>query len=262
MKVALCLSGLSSGLNHKHGGLPVSFKSEASNYKKYFIDENNADVFFHSWANAHEREIIDIYNPVRYLFEEKKTFKKPTIYNFIYNIYGFVFGHKNTTELYRLNNIYSRWYSLYKSISLLNDYQVENGIEYDFILLSRFDLTLLSLFDCSELDPDDFYIGNWLGFKNSAGLIIQEEDVAKEKSLISFPRGYPKNNAVLDFWFLSSSENIIKFSKLFLDIEVLIKEFGPNNHILAYEYINKKKIGKILSLYKRQFYDFNLTRWL
>ncbi len=262
MKVAMCLSGLSSGLNYKHGGLPVSFESEALNYKKYFTDKHNADVFFHSWSSEHENEIINAYNPCDYIFEDKKVLKNPTIYDFIYNLYSLLFGGKDKVELHRLNNIYSRWYSLYKSVTLLENYQIKHSIEYDFVLLTRFDLTILSLFDCSELNQNEFYVGDWLGFKNETGLIIPEQDVVNNLSSNSFHRGYPNNNSILDFWFLSSSKNIVKFSKLFLEIDRLVNKFGPNNHILAYEYILECGMADTLSLYKKQFHDFNLTRWL
>ena len=55
MKIALCLQGLSSGLNDK--GDLVSFENSAETIKKNIIDPNNADVFIHSWSVEHEEGI-------------------------------------------------------------------------------------------------------------------------------------------------------------------------------------------------------------
>jgi len=126
---------------------------------------NNCDVFFHTWYNpmdlsmkklcpGHENRrfhdnlninLPKITNPKKYIIEQQKTFpEKPnwkiTDKTFeacwpwasVYNKETFIkdrnFAHQ------------SMWYSIAKSISLKEEYSIENNIKYDCVILSRFDV--------------------------------------------------------------------------------------------------------------------------
>ena len=121
MKIALCLQGLSSGLNDK--GDPVSFESSAETIKKNIIDPNNADVFIHSWGEDAliSENIKSIYSPKSYIFEKQISFTSSE------NV------PSSLSDPLKYHSTKSRWYSHGKSLSLKKQY--EEKMDLNMILL-------------------------------------------------------------------------------------------------------------------------------
>lgn len=145
----------------------------------------------------------------------------------------------------RINNHYSRWYSFMQSVNLKTEYENNNGFKYDGVMVSRFDVAWLQYLNFSEYDMDYFYVSQW----------TRNNKIRKEE------------NKLKDIWFLSSSNNINKFSNLYLmldkynQIESLKhRALGISSHYLAKYHCDKNdlKIKKILKLDERKNGIINL----
>jgi hypothetical protein len=162
MKVALCLFGQPRLIEN-----PYTHKSHHS----WIMEKYDTDVYAHSWVSEDERPfdysdwgigmgladvqvkyvksiILNNYCPKKYSFEEPKTFsleedvrKKVQLLNY-----------------YSLNNeinLMSHLYSMSKSIELL-----DKSVEYDWVILSRYDNYIESLPDLNSLDKNSLYLSN------------------------------------------------------------------------------------------------------
>jgi hypothetical protein len=261
-KIALCLHGIAAGKNFKHGGLEVSFKEEAKSYKKHIVDINDCDVFMHSWSVDARIELDAIYSPKASLFENSEVLYLPTIFERIKDFKKKVRGKKR--ELYRLNNIYSRWLTFKRAVDLVRDYEKIHGISYDFIMVSRFDTTLKVDVDFSKLDSTKFYAGDWIGYRDSAGDEIPEENLANHPDkYFKYSRGFPANNDGLqDFWFISNSNNMMEFSKIYDELDYLIQKTGVSNHRISARKL--KEMGLLKNFERLLVFseDYCLTRWM
>lgn len=263
MKIAFCLHGLSSGLNFKEGGLPVTFGSEAKLFHKHLIDLNTTDCFFHTWESDFSENIIKTYNPKKFKVESTKVFVKP---NFIdklkYYINNKFIGVKE--ELHRVNNVYSRWYSFYESVKLVTDYEKETGVKYDYIFISRFDMSLFVDIKFENFNKSKFYCGDWYVFYDKDNNMLDEKKLFNnEKKFRKKIDGYPANDrGISDFWFFAERDLMVSFSKIYLELNTLIKAAGKSNHLIALEKLKmigkEKDIEKFLEFGK----DYYLSRWI
>lgn len=261
-KIAFCLHGLAAGKNFKHGGLNVTFESESSLYKKHILNINNCDVFLHSWSTEAADDLISTYQPEKYLFENPTVFVKPALKEKIKDFKNKIRGKKR--ELYRINNIYSRWATFKRVIDLVSKHEDEKSIKYDFIFVGRFDMSLFSDLDFNNLDNSKFYSGKWIGFRDSHGNIISDEKIEFiDDKKFKYEKGFPSTNeGISDFWFAGSPSKIFEFAEIFDELESLIKTAGKSNHKIALEKI--KRMG-MLENYERVLEfssDYQLTRWL
>lgn len=261
-KVALCLHGIAKGQNYKHGGLEVGFEREAELYSKNYIMPNHADVFVHSWSGEYQSQIDAVYKPVLSSYEASRSFVSPSFKDHLIDLQNRLTGRPR--ELNRLNNIYSRWYSLYRVIELLRSHEQKNKFAYDFVMVSRFDMSLLSTVDFMSMEKDKFYVADWLGYRSSGGAILAEGEIfSSQDKAFEFKRGFPHDDeGLLDFWFISSSKVMSVFSQIFLELESLVSKVGMSNHKIALRKIMEMNaLGDIRPKY-RAFEDFCLTRWM
>ena len=185
MRIELCFHGLIGGVRGKNMEVNPAFSTEdggsatvlGTSYKhnkKNIINCNeNIDVFVHSWSYDIENEINNLYKPKLMLAEKQIMFKVP---DYIRSSSKRAFAH------------FSRWYSFKKVVELKRQYEIDNNIIYDFVLVQRFDLlwNIQVLFD--NLKKDIFYIGN--------------------------SKLNPKVE-ISDRWFISNSKDMDRFSMLY-----------------------------------------------
>lgn len=261
MKIAFCLHGISSGKNFKNGGLPVTFENEASLFKEHIIDKYNTDCFYHTWESDATESLKELYKPKNHLVEKAKIFFKPKLFDYLKH---FLNKFRGIDELQRKNNIYSRWYSFNKSIELVLNYQKENNIKYDFIFITRFDMSLFKDVKFESLNNSNFYCGDWYTFYNQKNQQIDEKLLYNNLNKASkIVEGYPYNeHGISDFWFCSSPKTMEDFAQIFYKLNKLIENVGKSNHLIALEQlklINKvDKLEKILEFGK----DYYLSRWI
>lgn len=180
-KVAVCYYGIASNIgnieNSNAPSLPVNYKTTYKNHMSNIIEENNADVFIHTWSSHMHDDLIKDFNPKYCIAEPQIDFTEEA--NKISNNPS-MFGH------FQRHHVLSRWYSTKKSIELKKKYEEETGVNYDYVILTRFDCIYNGDWNVSNLDSDKFYIaGGWSQNYNE-----------------EFP----------DLWFISNSENMDKLS--------------------------------------------------
>lgn len=152
MKIAICFFGKFTGINLRgdEQGFKIPFE-----YLKKNILRDNIDIFFHGWNDNEEKgvELVNLFSPKKYILENQKKFDHP------YKDYNFVPSGPWNTKDY-INNNYSRFYSLKKSVELVDE-------SYDLIMVSRFDTIFYEPIRFDLLYPENFYTTNW--HKNNEG---------------------------------------------------------------------------------------------
>jgi hypothetical protein len=134
MKIALCFSGQAR-----------SFEKGYEYYKRNLLDRYDVDVYIHSWkrdATVGEKSIVDLYNPVGYLFEDPPETDANTKYT-----------HTPDIQKYPPRNNYLQFYSMYKCSTLIQG-------NYDWVIRSRTDYALNVAIPFEELDSNYLYIPN------------------------------------------------------------------------------------------------------
>jgi hypothetical protein len=211
MKIALCLCGIlggKSGSGGVGGSIPASLGKQF--YEESLLRNNDVDIFVHSWSKCAEKQILETYNPKKYLIEEQEMFENVTIQDYGFNSFEEVFqtkadkivydahtkkpnvGFKEMVDYYKalIFRSNSRWLSTQKSIQLKKEHEEENNFKYDFVMSSRFDIGFNKKIDFRPLDPEIFYANYRIGR-------VDEQD------------------AFYDLVFLSGSENMDKFGDLY-----------------------------------------------
>lgn len=261
MRVALCYHGIAKGHNFKNGGLPVGFDHEFDLMTKNLIEHNkdcSFDIYLHSWSLDYEKEVVSKMNPIDYIFEPSRKFKKPSFFKVVKEKVKKSIG--KGYEVNRINNIYSRWFS-YKQVC---DLVKKSNQEYDLVIVTRFDMCLLSPFDLSKIKTDKFYSGDWITFYNGDKELLEEDYDLKNSSFKEVLKGYPHDHEGLqDFFFISSNEYMLhSFSTIFDNLKTFIKQFGPSNHMIAK---GKLEVDGMLQKHQRVLTyskDYFLSRWL
>ena len=267
MKIALCLYGV-VGSSKGKAHLGSSDDILSLGYKKYFeniIEDNDVDVFIHSWSKDREQQILNFYNPIRYSIEEQEIFDIPK------HIKG-----NSPSEPKRVEFVFSRWRSTQKVLNLKMLFEKENNFEYDLCLLSRFDVAFESKLDFYNIKKDKINFSNWYGiqydqvadiFKDGRGIFYKLKERKNIDNLKKFGRGYPYDGeGLLDYWILSDKK-INTFADIF---DKLPEYFQPGNcpgspyvsnhkvllhHIKTVNYL--KDINFILDPTK----DHSMIRW-
>jgi len=189
MKIAICLVGLVGDSKEKYGSFgkghtPVDYRIGHYFTMKNIVETNQilgfeVDFFIHSWSVNFEKELIDSYQPKKYIIEKQINFNQDTN---------------------RKNAIKSRWYSTYQSMSLKKSYEVENNFIYDYVMLHRFDRMFKVPLIFNQFNKDLFHISHTESCTNQ---------ICSCKSTGRFH----------DTWFFSNSEYMDKFSTLYLTLD-------------------------------------------
>jgi hypothetical protein len=140
-------------------GLPRNVDNAFNSINECLIKPNNADVFIHSWIDEHNdlsNRILQLYNPVKFLFENQKKFVNDSL-----DLTRMMLSHgRSYTREKFVEMIYSSWYSNQQSNTLKECYRLENNVTYDYIIRARFDITYSKPIICSEYDPNILHIAN------------------------------------------------------------------------------------------------------
>ena len=216
MNVAICLSGL-IGSSRKYGqGKTIDYKKTKFFFEKNFSDKNiNFFYFLHCWNKEIKDEIVEFYNPTDYLFETPLKID-------------------NRLD-YKQNTYISSNYSKKKVIELKKNYEEDNNIKFDLIILTRFDLLIYKQLNLHSLDKKKFYVvGPRTHHSKSCKCLFCDESNI--------------NHCLNDPLFIGSSSDIDKFSLAYDNLD----QYGyESNHI-----ITKKHILK-MGLWERVDYIFN-----
>lgn len=213
MKIALVFHGLSEGKNEK--GLSTSINIESfKNIKSRLIKD--CDIYFHTWDSKKKKNIIDILKPKKFIFENSTIFKNKieSKLNDICNNINEDISNFIPNNQY-LFSFYSRFYSLYKSVSLITNINI-----YDMIIISRFDLYLLKKLDILKYNKKNIlYVNKFYGEEYLTGDNIVCLDGIQNifnKNILLY--------GVMDYFFIGSPSIILKFSKLYFKLDEYFKK--------------------------------------
>ncbi len=131
-KIALCLSGVVGSVERWGKGNDLDFYEGYKHLKKAIIRNANTDIFIHSWSKKYEKELCKLYKPVNSFFEKQIDFKYQNPKSFA---------------------IMSQGYTRKSSVKLALDHDKE----YDFIVLTRFDLAWFKSINFNNLDKTKIY---------------------------------------------------------------------------------------------------------
>ncbi len=248
MKIALCLHGLVGTIDkYGKGIVDIPPRVGHEHFKRHIVDVNNeVDTFIHTWSVDWEEGLKELYNPVAMTAEEQPDFKmkgnlkemaKKAMKDATFE------GPDLATFMNRTQAIYCRWKSTQKVLNLLK----ESGKQYDYVLLTRFDVAFLV----------DFVFKNY----------------DSNKSYAMGPAGptYDGIQHINDLWFFANQENMIKFSNLFDSLEEEKYKLHINsNHALARQHLIETGLNdKLEYVFKREWTgtpgkitsDTPLVRW-
>jgi hypothetical protein len=239
MRSALCLFGIVGGTNGKNGkGNTIDFVKCCENYHKHIIEVNHCDIFIHSWSIDYAEKLNAIYAPKKFLYEPQRMFN-------IVNKEELTVSVKRDTFLTS-----SRWYSTQQSINLKKQYEEDNGFQYDWVMISRFDLMFFVDFDFSKLDKGNIYISH---FNNLAGSKNNHSTLPdKNNNTLTTDR-------YLDLWLVAGSQFMDQFGQLYDNFD---KYSNTDPHHAMWQHIHSfagdpRKITKFMFY---RWYDYELDR--
>ena len=261
MKIAFCLHGLVGSRSSKYGlNKNINLKIPYSYFQKnIFKNNSNVDIFLHSQSYEAKKELIHLYKPKSFKIEKLKDFsfsiKHPhlkrlnilRLKSFVESLIGIKSSKKKISYLIKKANAsYSRWYSFKEAIKLMRQYERKHNFKYDIVFITRYDLIIkkkfyLNLFNKKKLTVS--HHNSVPGPRNNYMTKPQKNNKTSTKGLS-------------DLWFASCSENMVKFSKLFDQIE----NYPISNHFSSFYHAKYHKL-KIDFKYFRYF-DFELWRRL
>lgn len=157
MKIALCLSGQLRFLQQGY----------AENIFPFILQGNDIDVFIHTWAIDDEQDgksyingggfamgspvnksymldVLNLYRPVKYLIQQQIPFENGKY-------------PERTMPGIKSHNLFSMFYSIYKSNQLKTEYEKENNFTYDIVIRCRFDIKLDKKIDLT-VDMSKIYL--------------------------------------------------------------------------------------------------------
>lgn len=235
MKIALCFYGLAESLNGRNfnsGPSAIVDFRIGYYYNISNVITDNTDIFIHTWSVNSKNEIIQKYKPKKSIFEEQIKFDDDK----------------------RKNSCNSRWYSHNKVISLCKDYEKENDFNYDFIMITRFDIAFLTKINFNNLNPDFIYLSHSSDFIN------------KDKKMESYePDCIPicndchvaNHNAInmnrfSDTYFIGGSAIV----NLFFNVTNILH----SNHVTIAKHFREKKFIDKVHFYLHNGLDWVFTR--
>ena len=164
MKIAILMHGLAGSSNKYGTGDQFDVSISHKHFLENILNVNPSceiDVFMHSWSTDHEKTVIDLYKPKDFLFEDQIHFDFEYIVgdpNLPMNegstTNGVFFGMENI----RFHSLFSRWYSAQVVNDLKNKYAKNNNINYDLVMLTRYDLAYLEPFEFEKMSQDKITI--------------------------------------------------------------------------------------------------------
>tara|TARA_B110000261_G_scaffold159750_1_gene198226 strand:+ start:6160 stop:7020 length:861 start_codon:yes stop_codon:yes gene_type:complete len=236
VRIAFCLFGLSYGNNDDDNSdkflnvrnSRITYDISHKYFKKYIFDNNdNIDVFMHTWDNTKKDNILQLYNPVSYIFEKPIDFRNK--------------GPNNVSKA-RVHSSYSMFYSIKKVINLKKKYEEDNNFEYDYVFLTRFDIYIQKPIIFSSYNKTFLYGGllckiydqNNTEVPGSEYFSIiknmKTEDIQKMKHIPDTEsKKEPYNKHIHDLFFFSNSNYINVFSLLFDNIPNLVYQVSLVN---------------------------------
>lgn len=223
-RAALCLRGAvakRSGHFYLVGDLyndTTPYIKYTSVYKcimKHIVDANpeyDIDIFIHCWNKDLQDDIVSLYKPVKYLFEDNNIYAE--------EIQSHCVDPKDFGGI-------SHSLSIRKVLEMQEEYSKENSVAYDLIVLFRPDVLLWKDMPFSNYDLNYFYVDGHVDYNGDTFFIMSSQDAILFKDLyLSLNYG---NRHYTHFWIKLF---IIKYCNLSIKSDTIM----PGKH---YEVLRK-----------------------
>lgn len=165
MKIAICFFG-NTGADYS-GDLTKKIKYYnpkicLQNAKNVFLKNYKPDYFVHCWNQEYKKIILNELEPKAFNFEK---YKSRLILNSKKYKKGFEYTYKFYQDKKKLAYEYMssqfRWYSTSKVINLMNNYSIKKKINYDLVVIMRFDFfSNKSIINLEKYDKNFLYTFN------------------------------------------------------------------------------------------------------
>jgi hypothetical protein len=202
MRVAICMRGAISKQNAFFKQNDLYSQGEYVDYQKCYrsifkhIVQPNAysfDFFLHSWNPDLEDELKKLYNPVSSSFEDNR----------IYN--------DEISSLCQHDTDFggiSQALTIKKSIELKEKYEKENSIQYDLVIVYRYDVLLWKDINLIEYDKEKIYVNAHCDSNGDFHFIMNQNNATQFKYLYdSIKLG---NHYIMHFWIKNYVINYMK----------------------------------------------------
>lgn len=215
MKIALVFHGISHGYNEKGDITNISKNSYQSIINNLLDLKNiNYDTYFHSWNSDNNKILLDLIKPKKYEFSDRINFEdKYELLNKNINLISESTA-RFTSEKKILNSIYSRFYSLYKSIDIVNNIDT-----YDMVIITRFDIFVKNKINIEKFNKNALNI-----FKFSNEDMITESSKATLDGITDYWNKDIFDHGVADYIFIGNPENIKLFSNIYDNLSIYLKD--------------------------------------
>jgi hypothetical protein len=201
MRIAICFYGLHPDItNTKYIN-----KNLVKNFVPQYLEKNfmnqyeNIDSFVHSWSIEKKEKIIKEYNPTEYDIEEQKIFNIPEDIKNTKNKNNNT-NNEKCKQVYKMcwvEVMFSMFYSIKKVLNLMNQYEKNNKIEYDIVILSLMDIIWLKPFTINKID-DRTAIYNPIWGKKNYHSIKNNYKMVKGDLIIGNSNNIYKLNTIYD----------------------------------------------------------------
>ncbi len=235
MKIAFLLFGIVGGTRKYGAGNTVNYDDCAKNYKEKIFQNYDVDVFIHTWSTKYEKPLKRIYEPKASIFQPQIQFNVSKCAEWA--------KKDRFVEL-------SRWYSTQKVIQLQYEYSCHNNINYDFIMLSRFDMLWKQSIPFNKLEKDMLYLSNWNNYGKGFTSPI-------DRTNNSYPFG-KKMRLYQDLWIIGNQEQMNHIAKLY-DNVLAHKGDKHSPHGFLFGHLFNKYHSVIKFMYYYMI-DYNLYR--
>ena len=153
-RAALCIRGavskIASRFTYKNSIYTsnepyINYKSVYNSIKKHIINANSdfdVDIFFQSWSYDIKNELVQLYNPVSYSFEDNSIYADEI---------------EDKCQIASDFGGISQALAIQKVLTLKEEYENNNGFKYDIVILFRPDILIFTDMIFSKYDLSYFY---------------------------------------------------------------------------------------------------------
>jgi len=150
-------------------------KKEAcyNSIKKHIIDSNpeyDFDVFIHCWELVLEKDMVELYKPKLYKFEDNLLYKEEILSKI----------GEQTKKTYDYSQC-SHALSTKKSLELKDEYEKTNNFVYDTVILYRPDLLLWKDIILNRYLSNNIYVNKWHSYTADFHFVMSSENATKLK---------------------------------------------------------------------------------
>ncbi len=252
MKVAICLRGAVSKITQRFlypgslydPGNYINYHAVHKSILKHIILPNkNAtfDFFIQCWNIDLEKELVELYKPKSWLFEDNNIYKNEITHNLNAT-------NKSLNEF----GATSQLLAISKTINIMNDYVDKNNIFYDYVIIYRPDVLLWKDIDLDSYDNNKIYVNAHPGSGGDFHFIMNLSNSYEFSKIYGTTKS---NNIVTD---TSLHGKIRAFVEHYMNKILHMDNIIPGIH---QEVLRKLKIMSI-DLHKvqiEQFYQYGLT---